>query len=326
MNATHLPVLALGDSSKLEVGNFVLAIGNPYGLNQTVTSGIVSAKGRGGLGLADYEDFIQTDAAINPGNSGGALIDESGSLVGINTAILSGGTGGSEGIGFAIPVNMARGVMEQILKYGKVNRAWLGVSVQTVTQDIAQAFGLKQDYGALVSDIAKDSPAARSGLERGDIIVAINGQMVEDSQALQLQIASMMPGSTAKLTVIRNGAHRDIALKLGPMPAGTLPSASPLVEPSSSLRGISAGALTPGLLNQLKLPLRTAGVVVMHVDPASAAAGAGIEQGDVIEQVNRRPVTSVEAFERAIDAADHQSILLLVNRAGVTTFLIVQPQ
>ncbi|HUA17657.1 MAG TPA: DegQ family serine endoprotease [Bryobacteraceae bacterium] len=326
INATHLPVLAFGDSSKLEVGNFVLAIGNPFGLNQTVTLGIVSAKGRGGLGIEDYEDFIQTDAAINPGNSGGALVDERGNLVGINTAILSGGSGGNEGIGFAIPVNMARGVMDQILKYGKVNRAWLGVSIQPVTQDMAQSFGLKENYGALVSDIQKGSPAAQSGIERGDIILDINGQKVQDSRALQLQIGSMSPGSTARLTVFRNGATREITVRLGEMPSGTTAGRTQNPAPAGRLRGISVGELTPDAASQLQLPSGTQGVVITKVDPASPAADAGLQQGDVIQEVNRHPVSSVAQYERAMQEAGNRPVLLLVNRNGETSFRVVQPQ
>ena len=325
VSATNLPVLNFGDSSKLEVGNFVLAIGNPFGLNQTVTMGIVSAKGRGGLGLADYEDFIQTDAAINPGNSGGALIDEEGNLIGINTAILSAG-GGNQGIGFAIPVNMARGVMDQILKYGKVTRGWLGVSVQSVTQDLAHAFDLKVDYGVLVSDVFPNSPAAKDGLERGDIILAINGQKVTDSQDLQLQIASMAPGAVAKLTVFRNGANREISVKLGEMPANPTTGSAVPQAPAAPLRGISITGMTPGIASQLKLPAGTKGVVVTAVDPASTAAGAGIQQGDVIQEVNRKPITTVDDFDRAMRAADGHPVLMLINRDGATTFRIVQPQ
>ncbi|HTW67399.1 MAG TPA: DegQ family serine endoprotease [Bryobacteraceae bacterium] len=327
VNATNLPVLTLGDSSKLKVGNFVLAIGNPFGLNQTVTMGIVSAEGRGGLGLADYEDFIQTDAAINPGNSGGALIDESGNLVGINTAILAAKSGGNQGIGFAIPVNMARGVMDQILKYGKVTRAWLGVSIQSVTQDLATAFGLKEDYGALVSDVTKDSPAAKSGLKRGDVILAVNGQRIEDSQALQLSIASMRPGAIAKLTVFRNGASHEISVKLGEMPeAAAKASTSLSTTPSAAQRGLSVGPLTPALASQLQLPAETKGVAVTNVDPASPAADAGLQQGDVIQAVNQQPISSVGDFERDMRSAAGRPVLLLVNRNGATSFRIVQPQ
>jgi serine protease Do len=326
VDAKNLPVLALGDSSKLEVGNFVLAIGNPFGLNQTVTLGIVSATGRGGLGIEDYEDFIQTDAAINPGNSGGALIDERGNLIGINTAILSGGGGGNEGVGFAIPVDMARNVMDQILKYGKVTRAWLGVVIQPVTQDVAKAFQLPETYGALVGDISKDSPAAKSGLERGDIILDVDGQKVEDSRALQLKIGSMRPGATVKLTVFRNGATREIPVTLGELPSTPGKGGGQNGTATSALRGITVKELTPDVASQLQLPAGTKGVVVAGVDAASAAAEAGLQRGDVIEQVNRQPLTSVAAFDRAMQSAGNQPVLLLINRNGTTSFRIVESQ
>ena len=325
VDAKNLPVLAFGDSSKMQTGNFVLAIGNPFGLNQTVTLGIVSATGRGGLGIEDYEDFIQTDAAINPGNSGGALIDEHGDLIGINTAIVSEGSGGNQGVGFAIPGNMARTVMEDILKNGKVTRGWLGVSIQPVTQDLANAFHLTGTYGALISNVAKDSPAAKSGLEIGDIVLDVNGQKIEDSRALQLRIGSMSPGETVKLTVSQNGSMRDISVKLGEMPASVSESGPAASTPAAQLRGISVGELTPNALQQLKLPTGTKGVVVANVDPASAASEAGLQQGDVIQQVNRQPVTSVAEFDKAMRSAGNQPVLLLVNRNGATTFMVVQP-
>jgi serine protease Do len=324
IDATNLPVLAFGDSSKMQVGNFVLAIGNPFGLNQTVTLGIVSATGRGGLGIEDYEDFIQTDASINPGNSGGALINEHGDLIGINTAILSGGGGGNEGIGFAIPGNMARNVMDQILKNGKVTRAWLGVSIQPVTQDIAKAFHLPETYGALIANVTKDSPAAKSGLETGDIVLDVDGQKIEDSRTLQLKIGSMSPGTTVKLTVFHNGSNREITVKLGEMPAQTAQSIGGGESKSADLRGISVGALTPDVASQLKLPPGTKGVVVTAVDPASTAAESGLQRGDVIQEVNRQSVTDVSGFSRAMQAAGSQPVLLLINRNGNTTFLVVQ--
>jgi serine protease Do len=326
VDAKDLPEVAFGDSSKMEPGNFVLAIGNPFGLNQTVTLGIVSATGRGGLGIEDYEDFIQTDAAINPGNSGGALIDARGSLIGINTAIVSGGSGGNQGVGFAIPGNMARNVMEQILKNGKVTRAWLGVSIQPVTQDIAKAFHLPETAGALVGDVTPDSPAGRSGLQTGDVVLAVDGQKVADSRALQLKIGSMSPGTTVKLTVFRNGATRDIQVKLGEAPAGAAKSAGSGEGQGEALRGISVSPLTPDVLSQLKLPSSTKGVVVDSVDPASPAADAGIRQGDVIEEVNHRPVAGPGEFNSAMESAKGQPALILINRNGMTNFVVVQTQ
>jgi serine protease Do len=327
IDAKSLPVLAFGDSSKMEAGNFVLAIGNPFGLNQTVTMGIVSATGRGGLGIEDYEDFIQTDAAINPGNSGGALIDARGDLIGINTAIVSGGSGGNQGVGFAIPGNMARNVMEQILKTGKVTRGWLGVTIQPVTQDIAKAFHLPESNGALIGDVTNDSPAAKSGLQSGDIILDVDGQKVEDSRALQLRIGSMSPGASVRLTVVHNGATRDVTVKLGEMPASAAQAKVPGSEnQGAALRGISVDELTPDVASQLKLPASTKGVVITNIDPASAAAEANLEQGDVIQEVNRQPVANVAAFNRAMQSAGDQPVLLLVNRNGMTTFVVVQKQ
>lgn len=324
VDAQNLPVLAFGDSSKMQVGNFVLAIGNPFGLNQTVTLGIVSATGRGGLGIEDYEDFIQTDAAINPGNSGGALIDEQGDIIGINTAILSGG-GGNQGVGFAIPGNMARNVMDQILKNGKVTRAWLGVSIQSVTSDLAKALGLRETYGALVNDLDKNGPAAKSGLEVGDVILDVDGRKIEDGPGLQLMIGGMAPGTNVKLTVFRDGATRDIAVKLAELPAAPKQNEGDVGAAGGTVatRGLSVAALTPDIANELKLPGDTKGVVVTSVDPASAASDAGVRRGDVVQQVNRQPVTDVAGFERAIQSAGDKPVLLLIDRNGLTSFLVV---
>src|SRR5206468_5238015 len=203
----HLAVLPFADSSKVEVGDIALAIGNPFGLGRTVTMGIVSAIGRGGLGIEDYEDFIQTDAAVNPGNSGGALVNTRGELIGINTAILS-PSGGNLGIGFAVPVSLARNVMDQIVRSGKVTRAWLGVALQDVTSDIAANFHLDKPRGALVADVEEGSPASKSGLQTGDIILAIDQKPVLDGRSLQLALGQMMPGKVVVLTVFRNGQEQ----------------------------------------------------------------------------------------------------------------------
>jgi serine protease Do len=322
VDATNLATLPIGDSSKMEPGDIVLAIGNPFGLNQTVTMGIVSAIGRGGLGIEDYEDFIQTDAAINPGNSGGALIDENGNLIGINTAILSGGGGGNEGVGFAIPINMARNVMDQILKYGKVTRAWLGVSIQPVTPEIAKAFNLQEDYGALVGDVEPDSPASRSGLQKGDIILDVNGEKIADSRALQLKIGMMKPDTEATLKVFRNGVTKDISVKLGEQ-KGNSSASNNNGESTDVMRGISVDNLSPDVLQQLRLPSDTKGVVITDVDPAGPGADAQLQRGDVIEEVNRKPVNSVSEFQSAMRAADNQPVLLLINRSGSTVFVVV---
>jgi serine protease Do len=324
IDASNLPVLAFGDSSQMQTGNFVLAIGNPFGLNQTVTMGIVSATGRGGLGIENYEDFIQTDAAINPGNSGGPLIDERGDLIGINTAIITEGGGGNQGVGFAIPGNMARSVMEAILKNGKVSRGWLGVTIQPVTEDLATAFHLSGPYGALVTSVANDSPAKAAGIQTGDIIAGLDGQKLEDSRALQLKIMAMSPGTTVKLNVIRDGKARDIVVKLGEAPANLGQSGRKGDGQSSVLRGISVTDLTPDVASQL--PEGVQGVVVTAVNLSSAAADAGVQQGDVIEEVNHQPVNDVASFTRAMRNADNQPALLLIDRDGMVLFTVVQPQ
>ncbi len=321
----NLPVLTLGDSSTMQPGAFVLAIGNPFGLNQTVTMGIVSAIGRGNLGIEDYEDFIQTDAAINPGNSGGALINERGELIGINTAILSGGSGGNQGVGFAIPINMARQVMDQILKHGKVIRGWLGVVIQPVTPEIAKAFGLPETRGALIGDVTAGAPAAKAGLEKGDVVLQLNSQPIESSRDLQLKVAMMAPGTKVTLHIFRNGARREVPVTLGQVPdksgkAGTQSSGA-----ASALDGVSVDELTPDVLQQLNLPATTKGVVVTDVGDGSAAAEVGLRSGDVIQQVNKKPVNTVAEFQAAIRLAGSRPVLLLVNRGGSTMFIVVEP-
>jgi serine protease Do len=329
IGVANLPVLPFGDSSTMSPGDFVLAIGNPYGLTHTVTMGIVSATGRGGLDIEDYEDFIQTDAAINPGNSGGALINVKGQLIGINTAILAqggdGGEGGNQGIGFAIPINMAREVMDQILKTGKVVRGYLGVYVQNVTPAIAQAFGLPEVRGALIGDVTPDTPASRAGLQKGDVILAVNGKPVTESSLLRLQISMTKPGTVDHFTVFRNGKQIEIPVTLGELPGKPGSTGAQAGPSSSALQGITVDELTPDVLNALKLPVGTKGVVIAHVGSASRAEEAGLKRGDVIQEVNHQPVDSVTEFQAAARAADGKPVLLLVNRGGHTLFIVVQP-
>ncbi len=328
--ATSLASVTLGDSAKMRVGDIVLAIGDPFGVGETVTMGIVSATGRRSLGISGpngYEDFIQTDASINPGNSGGALVNAHGELIGINTAILSDGGGGNQGIGFAIPIDMARAIMEQILKNGKVTRGYLGVSIQEVTPDLAKAFNLPTNEGALIGDVTPDSPGAKAGVLKGDVIVGLNGQTVSDYSDLRLRISQMAPGSSVKLDVYRNGQKRELNATLAEYPEQADQAAAPAVGADESvLKGVQVGALTSDMMDQLKLPAGTHGVVVTNVDPNSTAADAGLGRGDVIQEVNHNPVASVEQFRAAIRTAGTMPVLLLVNRAGVTRYAVIQPR
>jgi serine protease Do len=327
VDATGLPVIPFGNSSKMLPGDFVLAIGDPFGVGQTVTMGIVSAVGRGDLGIEDYEDFIQTDAAINPGNSGGALISARGELIGINTAILSGG-GGSQGVGFAIPINLACQVMDQIMRNGRVIRAWLGVTLQPVTAGIAQSFGLLgEPRGALVAEVSPKSPAADAGLAVGDLIVDVNGKRVPDSRDLSLRIAMMAPDSLIHLKVLRNGMEREVAATLIEAPSSKKAAAvaASAAGPTNLMDGVDVAELTPEIAGQLQLPAATRGVVVTDVDAASLAAEAGLEHGDIVEQVNHKPVSSVSEFQQAVHAAGPSPVLLLINHGGNTRFLVVEP-
>ncbi len=323
ISASGLPTMPLGDSSRIQVGDLALAIGDPFGLGETVTMGIVSATGRSGLGIEGYEDFIQTDASINPGNSGGALINASGNLIGINTAILAGEGGGNRGIGFAIPINLARNVMEQILQHGRVVRGYLGVHIQNVTPELAKAFGIQENHGALVADVAPGTPGARAGIEKGDIILALDGQPVEDINQLTLRIMQMSPGTLVHLKIVRNGQPRDVAVTLGELPEKNETVAS---NPSGggALDGVQVEDLTPDIARQLGLPALAKGVVVTDVDPASVAADRGLQRGDVIQEVNRQPVSNMRQYEQAMSRANKQQALLLVNRGGATVYLVIE--
>jgi serine protease Do len=315
--------ITLGDSTKVQVGDYALAIGDPFGVGQTVTMGIVSAKGRGNLGIEDYEDFIQTDAPINPGNSGGALVNDRGELVGINTAILSHGSGGNEGIGFAIPINLARNVMGQIIDHGKVTRGYIGVVIQPITPNMSKALNLDKLQGALVSDVSPKGPAKDAGVQRGDVILAINGNTVNDSNDLRNTISMMPPGQTVKLTINRSGSTKDIDVKLGELPLSKEEAANDSDNGSSkeSMKGITVETLDSDTAQQLQLPEATKGVVVTGVDPSSAAADSGLRKGDVIQEVNHQPVKNAAEFEAAMSKSEKNGALLLVNRGGTTVFV-----
>jgi len=328
IDGKDLPVLTLGDSSKVRVGDFALAVGNPFGVGQTVTMGIVSATGRGGLGIEDYEDFVQTDAAINPGNSGGALVNVRGELIAINTAIISGGGGGNQGVGFAIPINMARSVMDQILKHGRVIRGSLGVVVQPVTQSIARAFNLPgEPRGALVADVTPNSAAAKSGIQRGDILLELNGEPIAGSRELSLKISMMAPGATVKLKLFRSGQEREVSATLGELQAKGEGGAGQAGAAGAGPHiGISVDQLTPDIARQLGLPARTSGVVITSVQPGSAAEEAGLRRGDVIQEVNRKPVATPDQFLSAVRQAGGGSVLLLIERGGDHVYVMVEPR
>jgi serine protease Do len=313
----NLHVATLGDSDDLQVGDWVVAIGNPFGLSETVTAGIVSAKGRV-IGEGPYDDFIQTDASINPGNSGGPLLNLDAQVVGINAAIFS-QSGGNIGIGFAIPINLVKHVVEQLEAHGKVIRGWLGVSIQNVTPDLARSFGLEKAEGALVADVAAGSPAARAGIQRGDIIVEYNGTHIEDAHQLPALVAATEVGKTVPLTVLRGGERKSLSVTVAEMAAET--EAGPGREHAGADWGLEVAAITSDLAQQFNLERRE-GVVVTAVTPGSPADDAGVQPGDVITEVNRRAVHNVTEYRQALtNAANEHHLLLLVDRQGQSFFL-----
>jgi serine protease Do len=322
VDAGSLEPITIGDSDKVQVGDYVLAVGNPFGVGKTVTMGIVSATGRANLGIEDYEDFIQTDASINPGNSGGALVNDRGELIGINTAILANGSEGNQGIGFAVPVSVARNVMDQIVNNGKVTRAYLGVMAQEVTPSIAKAFHEPEVRGALIGDVTPDSPAQKAGLEKGDIILDINGKPVNNSAELRMHVSLMAPGTKVSVKVFRDGAEKTLPLTLAEMPTETARSEQPENSSEDALEGIAVENVTAQTGRQLRLPADATGVVVTSVDPAGKAAESGLKRGDVIQEVNHKPVRNNADFESAMRNAK-DGTLLLVNRQGSTMYLAV---
>ncbi|HYG81960.1 MAG TPA: DegQ family serine endoprotease [Pyrinomonadaceae bacterium] len=327
VDAGGLPVLPLGDSERVRVGDIVLAVGNPLGIGQTVTSGIISAKGRS-TGFADgsYEDFLQTDAPINQGNSGGALVNTRGELVGINSQILS-PSGGSIGIGFAIPSNMARSVMDQLVKTGKVRRGQLGIVVQKVTPEMAQSLGMSAPRGLIVSQVQPGSAAERAGIRRGDLIVSLNGTPAADPNTFRNTVAGITPGTQVTLSTMRGGTEQQVHAVLGesqPRGAEQRKTEESAKEGETGQLGITVSPLTPELVTQFELPQGTEGLLVREVDPNGPAAEAGLRRGDVIEQVNQQPVTTGAQLKAAIGRAGSRPTLLLVNRQGTTLFLTVQ--
>jgi len=327
----NLPTVPWGDSSTLKPGAIVMAFGNPFGLSFTVTRGSVNAVGRSGLGIEDYEDFIQTDAAINPGNSGGALVNVRGQVVGINTAILSptqgpGGQGGWAGVGFAIPSNAARHIMESLIKTGKVQRGFLGITPGDLNPALARQFKVPDIAGVLVNQVEPGSPADKAGVKQGDVLRTLNGQTVDGTARFRSLVAGMNPGSEITLGILRDGKAETIKVTLGEQPASMAgPGGGGRQTPSEgTLRGIAVQDLTPSIREQLGLHPNVHGVVISDLDPNSPAAAAGLQPGDVIQSINREPVSSVADFNRLAGQASGE-VLLRVNRQGNSAFVAVSP-
>jgi Do/DeqQ family serine protease len=322
--AKDLPTLALGDSDAVRVGDVVLAIGNPLGVGETVTSGIISAKGRTTeRGDDSYQDFLQTDAPINRGNSGGALVNTNGQLIGINSQILTPGDG-NIGLGFAIPSNMAKNVMDQLIENGAVRRAKLGVTVQGISADMASSLGLASSQGALVSNVDDGSPAARAGLRQGDVITQFNGKPVVDSNQLRNEVSSTAPGTAVTLQYTRDGRSETAKATLGELSTKHEPAASSSDRRSGGKFGMSVQPLTPDLADQLGLAGSTQGVLVADLDPAGVAADSGLQEGDVIVKVDGRAVKTPDELRSALDRQDGKPSLLLVNRKGSSAFLTLK--
>jgi serine protease Do len=314
----QLPAMRLGDSDRLEVGEWVLALGNPFGLDHSVTAGIISAKGRV-IGAGPYDEFLQTDAAINPGNSGGPLVNMAGEVVGINTAIVAQG----QGVGFAIPVNVAKRLLPELRDKGSVSRGWLGVVIQRLTPELAKGFNITDDKGALIADVMKGSPAEKAGVRRGDVVVAFNGTDVKEVTDLTRRVASTPIGSQAKLTVIRDGKRVEVPITLGEMPNETRQAS---VEPQDKPLGMALSEITPELARQLELDGQS-GVVVTDVDEDSPAARAGIQEGDVIQEVNRQKIASVQELQTALKGGDGKDpVLVLVKREDGAFYLPIERQ
>jgi serine protease Do len=319
IGAKRLPAIQWGDSDTLQVGEFILAIGNPFGLSHTVTMGIISAVGRANVGIADYEDFIQTDAAINPGNSGGPLVTVNGKLVGINTAIFS-RSGGYQGIGFAVPSNMAKSVFDQLISKGKVVRGWIGVSIQDMSTELARNFGLKDTNGALVSDVIKDGPADVAGLKRGDIIVAFNNKKISNVSMLRNMVAQSQIGSEYGIKILRNKKFNELKVTISELPTEYTESGPDIQREEVEkevLGGITVIELNRDICRQLGLGSAEKGVVVVGVEPGSPADDARLQKGDVIQEIDGRNIASLDDFNKASSyIKDNDDIILFINRNG----------
>jgi serine protease Do len=323
ITAANLPTITWGASDRLRSGEVVIAIGNPYGLNQTVTMGVVSATGRTGIGLADYEDFIQTDAAINPGNSGGALINTRGELIGINDAIYS-TTGGNQGIGFAIPSQMVRNVMESIINQGKVVRGYLGVQIQPLTPELARQFDIKDDKGVLLVDVNEGGPAEKAGLKRGDIITRFNAKPIESPFQFKNMVAATKPGTIVPIAFIRDGKPMTATCTIGELNA--TPQTAAQGQFDNALKGVSVQDITDDILRQLGMAREIKGVVIVDISEESPALGL-LRKGDIVMEVNRKPVRSLADFSAIVSKiAAKENVLLYVRRGAGAQYLTISPQ
>jgi serine protease Do len=336
IEAKDLTALKWADYDELQVGDVVLAVGSPFGLSSTVTLGIISALGRGNVGIADYEDFIQTDAAINPGNSGGALVNMQGKLIGINTAIFS-RTGGSEGIGFAIPSSIALDIVESLTKTGKVVRGWMGVAIQEITPALAKSFKLpEQRKGVLISDVNENGPSYAAGVKRGDVVVAFNGKEVQSVSQLRNLVARTTVGKEADIKILRDGKEQNLRIKVAERPSDEVlarrepaPSApqETIKPPDNVLAALRVQTLDAAMMSQLNLPAKTTGVVVSSVESGSPAESAGLQRGDVIQEVNHEVVKNLEDYQKAsAKVKKDEMVVLLLSRQGNNLFVAVNPK
>jgi serine protease Do len=323
IEAKDLPVLRLGDSDAMEVGDWVIAAGNPFGLTESITVGVISAKGRSRLGIADFEDFIQTDAAINPGNSGGPLINLQGEAIGVNTAIAS-RSGGYMGIGFAIPSNMVKAVKDQLVTNGKVVRGYLGVRIQELTRALAQSMHLDTVEGVLVADVSKGSPAAKAGLKRGDVILAFNGRSMTDPGQLRNTVAMSAPGTKVPLQILRDNKKREVTVELGELPREQTAARAGEETLAPARLGFNVQNLTPDIARQLGYD-DTKGVVVTQIDPRSEAYQAGVRRGMVIREVNHQEVNNLQDFQEAVQKAEQEKQLLMLVESQQATLYVTFP-
>ncbi len=323
---TKLQGITFADSDKIHVGDLAIAVGNPFGLTQSVTMGIVSAIGRGGTGISEYENFIQTDASINPGNSGGALVDIEGRLIGINTAIFS-RSGGNQGIGFAVPANLAHTVMDSLIKNGKVSRGFLGIALQPLSEELAKAFKIEDNAGALVAEVTSKSPAEKAGVQSGDVVVQVDGKKVEGPRELQLMVASIAPGTKVDVKLVREGKEKIFNIELAERPGAKVAAAGKPSAPEDPdvLDGVTVGDIDADAHKKFGIPDSAKGVVITEIDQDSASAEAGLKVGDVIHEINREPITS---SKQAVDLSEkmkkEKKVLLRVSTKGTSRFVVVE--